>query len=116
MTAHTIERMGLVNLNAANPRKTLLKSFLECGCTGLQPIATTGASSGVRQLPFPREWAASRNVPLSKGREQAKAALERAFGLLFLALSALESTDLCGHPLMPPNWFLQLWTGQGGRG
>src|SRR2546422_803697 len=30
--------------------------------------------------------------------------------------SLLESTDLCGHPLMPPNWFLQLWIGQGGRG
>src|SRR2546429_9687411 len=35
---------------------------------------------------------------------------------LFIIYLLLESTDLCGHPLMPPNWFLQLWIGQGGRG
>src|SRR5258708_8322876 len=28
----------------------------------------------------------------------------------------LESTDLWRHPLMPPNWFLQLWRGQGDHG
>src|SRR5439155_15203403 len=43
--------------------------------------------------------------------------LRHRSGLVFSpATTRLESTDLWGHPLMPPNWFLQLGRGQGGRG